>query len=290
MTYTKGRSQPGTRKVRRRRSIATSATASLAVVSLVVVGLLAAAPAGAQTSAATRLLPVGNAWGTSVVSDDTVRSGPSARSGLGCSGTHADNNVAAVEASGVSTGVVQTRVDAVTINGGPGSRAVSVVHDVDLLDGRITADAVKAVSRTWHDDSGFHGNGRGSSFLNLRIDGSTYSADASGRIQLDGIGYVLLDRRTSRTGGAMHKTHMIEVHVTQDAPSLGLTAGTVIVVAHAQTAIKQVGGILGGIAFGSQGVASAAPIAAEAGRSAVVHVSCGGTDGQLRTNQILRRR
>lgn len=106
-------------------------------------------------------------------------------------------------------------------------------------------------------------------------------------MNLPGVGYVLLNAQTTGNGGALHKTHMVEVRVTQDSPQHDVTAGTVIIVGHAQSSLRSVGGILGGLAFGSHGVASSgAPLNAEAGRSALVGMPCGGTNGLLHTNQI----
>jgi hypothetical protein len=80
---------------------------------------------------------------------------------------------------------------------------------------------------------------------------------------------------------------MIVVRVTRNVPSLHLTAGTVIVIGHALTAIERTAGFLGGYAFGSQAVVSGVPLGANAGRSALVYVTCHGTDGEVRSNQVL---
>lgn len=259
---------------------------SLATLFLVITALLVPASAAAQSSATT-LIPGGTAWGTYVKVGSTVTSGRSAVAGLRCGATHDSNNVAAVNASALSAGAVRTRVDAITINGGPGSRSISVIDDVNLLDGLIRADTVKAVSRTSYDGSAFSGGGGASAFSNLRIAGRSYSANASGRVNLPGVGYVLLNHQTAGNGGAMHTTHMVEVHVTQDSPQHDVTAGTVIIVGHALSRLRSVGGSLGGFAFGSHGVVSSGtPLNAEAGRSALIGMPCDGTNGQLHTNQI----
>jgi len=86
-------------------------------------------------------------------------------------------------------------------------------------------------------------------------------------VNLPGIGYVQLNQQTRASGGTEHLTHMIVVRVTRNVARLHLTAGTVIVVGHALTAVERVGGFLGGYAFGSQAVVSGVPLGANAGRS-----------------------
>ena len=163
--------------------------------------------------------------------------------------------------------MIRSRTNAMTVKGGTGSRSVNVIHNVNLLSGQITADAVRAVSRTSYNGSRYTGGGGRSEFLGLRINGKKYSARASGRVNLPGIGYVQMNQQTRASDGTEHLTHMIVVRVTRNVPRLHLTAGTVIVVGHALTAVERAAGFLGGYAFGSQAVVSGVPLGANAGRS-----------------------
>jgi hypothetical protein len=254
------------------------------LLTIAVAAIVPSAVAGSSTGA---VVPTGNAWGTFVRVGNTAKSGHSALAVLGCRGKHDRNDVAAAHAPGLTTGAVRSRTDVVSVEGGSGSRSVNVVHGINLLDGLITADAVKAVSRTSYDGSRFTGNGRGSEFVGLRINGKRYSVDASGRVNLPGVGYVLLNHERRAQHGALHSTDMVSIHITRDVQRLHLTAGTVIVVAHALSSIHRAGGILGGYAFGSRAVASGGdPLGANAGKSALVYVSCDGTDGKVVSNQI----
>jgi hypothetical protein len=263
-----------------RKVIFLTAVVSTAAAMLVPASAMAGSPGSS-------FVPTGNAWGTFVKVGQVAKSGHTALAVLGCGPTSDSNDVAAVHVPGIKTGVVRSRTHTFSVKGGDGSQSVNVIHDVNLLNGRITADAVRAVSRTSYDGSRFEGGGRGSEFVGLRIAGKKYSAKDSGRVDLPGIGYVQLNRQTRASNGAEHVTHMIVVHVTRNVPSLQLTAGTVIIVGHALTAVKRVGGVLGGYAFGSQAVVAGVPVGADAGRSALVYVSCHGTDGAVLSNQIL---
>ena len=248
----------------------------------------ALAPASAVAgSTAASLVPTGNAWGSYVKVGQIAKSGHTALAVLGCGHDRDSNDVAAAHAPGIRTGVIRSRTNATTVKGGTGSRSVNVIHNVNLLGGQITADAVRAVSRTSFNGTRYRGGGKRSEFVGLRINGKKYSARASGRVNLPGIGYVQLNQQTRASDGTEHLTHMIVVRVTRNVPRLHLTAGTVIVIGHALTAVERTAGFLGGYAFGSQAVVSGVPLGANAGRSALVYVSCHGTDGEVRSNQVL---
>lgn len=252
-----------------------------------VAGALLPATAAAAESSSTRLLRSGAAWGSTVTTGGTVVSGRSAYSRLGCGGTFDSNRVASVDTKGLRTGAVTTRTEALQLNGDPASRSTTVINSLNVLDGRITAEAVKAVSTTLRDGSNFRSNGAGSGFLNLKIDGRSINASPGQRVNLPGVGYVLLNRRVEQDGGRAHTTRMVQVHVTEDVAGPNLPAGTTIVVGHARSALRRVGGILNGVAFGSQGAASSGDsLAAGAGPSARIYMPCAGTNDQIRRNQI----
>ena len=107
-------------------------------------------------SSGPRLVAAGDAWGTMVLSGSTVVSGPTAYSTTDCGGTHNSNDVTSETVPGLlGTGVVTTDTTALKVNGRPAMRSTTDIANVNLLAGRITADAVKAVSTTSATRSGY---------------------------------------------------------------------------------------------------------------------------------------
>jgi hypothetical protein len=175
---------------------------------------------------------------------------------------------------------VTTDTRALTVNGAPATRSTTRVANLRLLGGRITADAVKAVSTTARTRSGLRSTGAGSAFVNLRIDGRALSATPrpNQRVNLPGLGYVILNHRYVENRGARGRTQMLEAH---------LTDGTTVIVSHARSELRPVGGILGGVAFGSSALASSGrALAANGGPSARLFEPCGGTHGRTISNRI----
>ncbi len=82
---------------------------------------------------------------------------------LGCTttaGIHKQNSVASVNAAGVFTiGTVVTTAD--TSAGSIEAKTSATVQNVNLLSGVVTATAVKSVSSTTHDATGFHTSAAG---------------------------------------------------------------------------------------------------------------------------------
>ena len=179
----------------------------------------ALAPASAVAgSTAASLVPTGNAWGSYVKVGQIAKSGHTALAVLGCGHDRDSNDVAAAHAPGIRTGVIRSRTNATTVKGGTGSRSVNVIHNVNLLGGQITADAVRAVSRTSFNGTRYRGGGGRSEFVGLRINGKKYSARASGRVNLPGIGYVQLNQQTRASDGTEHLTHMIGYASRETSP------------------------------------------------------------------------
>src|SRR4029078_7557902 len=106
----------------------------------------------------------GRQWVTSVTGVQFAKSGHTALAVLGCGHDRDSNDVAAAHAPGIRTGVIRSRTNATTVKGRPGSRAVNGVHYVHLLGGQITADAVRAVSRTSFNGTRYGGGGGRSEF------------------------------------------------------------------------------------------------------------------------------
>jgi hypothetical protein len=120
------------------------------------------------------------------------------------------------------------------------ARTTSRVQNVNLLNGMITADAVKAVSKSsWSSASNDSSSGTpGSRFENLRVAGVDMPNDVAPntRIDLPGIGYVVLYERAVSHGprAASAAVTMIHLHVTH-ANDLGLSVGSELKIAVARS-------------------------------------------------------
>jgi hypothetical protein len=155
------------------------------------------------------------------------------------------------------------------------------------LAGLITADEVKAVSTTTHDNSGFHTNAVGSTFVNLVVAGVPIIVNPPPNtdLNLPGFGHVVLNEQitSTRTRSSSLTVNMIHVFITQ-ANILNIPIGTQIVVSHAFSGLTSgVQGTLDGQAYGTQARVTNVVIS---GPSARVRMACLGTNGALRTNSV----
>jgi hypothetical protein len=255
----------------------------------------AAPKRAADAAARTSFSLSASAYGTLVKEGNNFRSGPTAPSGIGCTndtGVQDSNTVSSVSVENfLSTGAVDTTAETLAVSDGVGARATSDVHAANLLQGLITADEVTAVSEVSHDSSGFHADASGSSFVNLVVAGQPIGAtpDPNTRIDLQGIGYVILNEQHKRVRSdtASLVVNMIHVVVTQDN-SIGVPIGTNIIVAHAQSKISgPFAGLLDGSAYGTQVTVNGGGGGdIESGPSALVNLGCEGTNGQTKFNRI----
>jgi hypothetical protein len=227
-----------------------------------------------------------------------VVAGRTAVSTLGACGivappVHDENTVVSADATPLfTTGVVNTTADGKILqNNTLQAMATADVHDASLLitplGGVITADEVKAVSTTTHDNSGFHTSANGSTFVNLVVAGVPIIGNPAPNtdINLLGFGHVVLNEQITRTRSrsASFTVNMIHVFITQ-ANVLNIPVGTQIIVSHASSGLTSgVEGTLDGQAYGTQ--ARVANLVTS-GPSALVGMACLGTNGVLRTNSV----
>ncbi len=283
----------------------------LAITALLV-GLLASLASGvsAKTDPAAVITPgtlsvKGDAYGTFVKIGGTIRSGKTAAIGLGGGCTfngqalpiHKEDSLASVSVPTLnsSTGVIHTEGDASQ----PSSRLVvrtkADINDVSLLGGLITADEVKAVSRTTFNGFVFQTSADGSAFISLVVNGTPISGNVppNTRIALPGLGEVVLNEQIDHEGAhaASLTVNMIHVHVTQENV-LGYPLGTDIIVAHAFSAIQQhepVIATVDGHAYGTSAkgkIITPFVIRLDSGQSAPISVPCLGTGGETRSNFV----
>ncbi len=239
-----------------------------------------------------------DAYGTYANVDRVIIAGKTAVSSLGACGivsppVHSQNTVVSADASPLfTTGVINTTADGTEpVAGTLQSMATADVFDASLLitqlGGVITADEVKAVSTTTHDNSGFHTSADGSVLANLVVAGVpiTVLPPPNTDIPLLGFGHVMLNEQitTIRSTSASFTVNMIHVFITQ-ANVLNIPIGAQIIVSHASSGLTSgVQGTLDGVAYGTQ--ATIAHLVTS-GPSAKVTMGCLGTNGALKTKSI----
>jgi hypothetical protein len=238
-----------------------------------------------------------DAYGTQATLGNVVVAGKTAVSTLGPCGAvappvHNQNTVASVDATPLfTTGLINTTADALTLSDGTQeATATADVNDANLLitqlGGVITADEVKAVSTTTHDATGFHTSADGSTFVNLVVAGIPIPSPAPNtQITLTGFGYVVLNEQITQVTSrhASLTVNMIHVFITE-ANILNIPIGTQMIVSHASSGlVSGVAGTLDGQAYGTKATLAHA---VTSGPSALVKMSCLGTNGALKTNSI----
>lgn len=190
-------------------------------------------------------------------SADTVKNrlGRSAAIYMGCIGTNGNvrsNNVKSLSLPGVFTGGTgTTTVYGARIGGAAVARVTSTVQNVNLLGGQITASGVKAISRTAFSATGNTTSTQGSEFTNLSVLGvavPSASVTPNTRVELPGIGYAILYevKTVNEPVRARTLVNMIHLFVTDGANTLGLPAGTEIIVASADSAAADADAVPGG--------------------------------------------
>jgi hypothetical protein len=241
---------------------------------------------------------VAEAYGTQATLGNTVVAGKTAVSSLGACGiveppVHSENTVVSADATPLfTTGVINTTADGTTlVDGTLQAMATADVHDASLLitqlGGVITADEVKAVSTTTHDNNGFHTSAEGSTFVNLVVAGVpiTVNPPPNTQINLPGFGRVVLNEQVTRmrARSASFTVNMIHVFIEQ-ANVLGIPIGTQIIVSHASSVLTSgVQGTLDGQAYGTK--ATVGHVVAS-GPSALIRMACLGTNGALKTSSV----
>ena len=259
---------------------------------------LCAGLTAAANAAETGFLFSANAYGTQVNVGNLIKSGPTAKSGIGtgCGTTqapaHSENTILTVDLlPTASTGVINTSADGqILLSGALEATATADAHDAILLGGLITADEVKAVSTINHDGTGFHTSAAGSELLNLVVAGNVIAANTAPntKITLTGLGYVVINEQITkaRATTASLTVNMIHVFITQ-TNVLNLKVGTQIIVSHAFSSLAGPGisGTLDGSAYGTKAHVGKTIIS---GPTAQVSIPCLGTNGVVKQNEILQ--
>jgi len=169
----------------------------------------------------------------------------------------------------------------------------SKADGTSLLDGRITANLIKAVARTRATASGMHSTGKHSQFGGLEVLGTpiTHVVPNTTRA-IPGFGHVVL-RETKRSGDGVHRSaievNMIHLFITREN-SMNIPVGSEIIIGHANSAYrsKEPKTFFGGYAFATAGRSSSDRAENEMGRSAAIYLGCTGTNGATKSNEINR--
>ncbi len=256
-----------------------------------------ASPAPPRAAPAT---PVGeqigfyaSAYGTSAKVGSAVRSGQSALALLGCTttvGTTNVNTAAGINLSPlITSGTAETQASSFSTKSfaGVASRGLSTTQGVSLLGGLVTASAVTSESTTNHvrSTNAFYVSSAGTTFVGLSILGVPIAATAPAntRINLPGVGYVILNQQSSSVGATSAGLTVTGLDIVVNAPGVpGVPVGTQITVSHASSNLGgRVLGLVGGYSYGTY--AQVGDVV-KAGTTFPKYISCFGTNGRTEAN------
>jgi hypothetical protein len=214
---------------------------------------------------------------------------------LGTNGKVQKNRVTDVKAGDLaSLGVTESKAYGKKSNSRTASTWTSAsISDLDLLDGLITADVIRARAHVKAKSTGFGVDTKGSRFVNLKIAGNSVSASVKPgkRIDLPGLGYVKL-MEVKRNGDGKDRRGimmtMIRVHISVGGNAYGLPVGAEIYVSRARSAYDRtpVKVQVHGSAFDTSASNTVATIKNRIGKAALLHIGCEGTGGKVKTNTV----
>jgi hypothetical protein len=271
------------------KSRSATALAAATACAIAMLGLVAT-PSGAATAGRTQFS--GDAFGTQATVGSVVKLGKTALVGLGPCGTmtppvHAANTVATVTAPPyAASGQIDSTADAVDSGGVQTATLSASSNQASVLSGLITSDEVTASAAASFDGSSASTSAAGSQLVNLVVAGQAISGTPppNTRIDLAGVGYVILNEQSSRVSATSASliVNMIHVHVTIQNPLVPV--GTQVIVSHAQASVVAgKAGTLDGQAYGTRAQVQGTALS---GKTAPVSLGCLGTGGQVRSNQV----
>lgn len=270
-----------------RRSI--RATVSAAISTALALALPISLASRAE-GASTRSLFLGEAFGSYSFVGETAMTGKTAYTTIGCQakpGTHFENTMGSNSEENMNSGSVNTTGDAIKNASVTKTLTTSVVNRANLLQGRITASRVKAVSATIRDAGGMRTSAAGSSLTNVVVFGETLEVapGPNTRITLPRFGYAVLNEQFTGNVGSLEflAVNGIHVYITEMNP-LRIPVGSQFVMAHAYSALKPtIAAIVGGQAYGHK-LFEGSRI--QSGPSAIVYMPCAGTGGKVVENDL----
>lgn len=215
----------------------------------------------------------------------------------GTSGQTKQNNVTALSAGTLGKVLRADAVTSTVFARKTGTAAevtnTSTITGLNLLNGLITATTVKSVASTTATATATSSNAAGSTFVNLSINGRRIAADPApnSRVELPGIGTVVLNKRVVSGNGQPVQTILVEGLTVEvkTANSFGLPVGARIVVAHAVSGFSRtpVQNFVGGQAYAAAANAAIGTVIQnQIGKAALVTIGCEGTGGKTLGNNI----
>jgi hypothetical protein len=235
----------------------------------------------------------GSAYGTQVNVDSIVQSGRSALSVLGCvsqPGVQKTNTAVSVNAPpALTAGTLDTSAASQTTATGVASVSSSNVASVSLLGGLVSASAVTSVSTASRDNStgALSVSSAGTQFARLSVAGIPISGTPAPntKINLPGVGYVMLNQQTSSIGAISANMTVIGIHVVVTITTPLAAAGTQIEVGYATSSLGgPVSGLLGGVGYGASARVGGTVIA---GEEFPQPMRCLGTHGSTLVNSAV---
>lgn len=234
-----------------------------------------------------------SAYGTEVLVGKTVVSGRSAAVGLGsgCTsrvGIKDTNTAVSVNARPVlASGTIDTRAMTWATSTGVASRGSAATQHVNLLKGMVRATAIKAVSTTRYNNStgAFTLSPAGTSLVGLVVDGHHINGTpaANTKMNLPGVGYVMLNQESFRRGGPDPGLTVIGIHLVVTHTNALARAGTQAFISVATSSLSgPAKGLLQGLAFGTSANVGSVVIAR---RSFPAGLGCLGTNGVTQKNR-----
>lgn len=174
----------------------------------------------------------------------TAQLGRVAPSYVGCQGTGGQTNTNGIASLRVPK-ILSLANGATTAVGGMSNSTAAVtttstVQNVNLLNGMIQADAVTAKAKSTFTAGVGTSATNGSGFTNLRVNGKpVVTVQANTKIDLPGIGYVLLYevKQSASAAGASTSVNMIHIFVSS-SNGLGLPVGAELLVSTASASVK----------------------------------------------------
>ncbi|WP_147304631.1 choice-of-anchor P family protein [Thermasporomyces composti] len=170
--------------------------------------------------------------------DGMLSSGPTALAKVRCLGGETTNSIAALDIDGLlEGGAARTHAVGVTKGSVSTSRVVNDTAKLDLLDGAITVEALRAVAQAQRTGNGpVQLSTEGTKFVGLKVQGQpVLDADVAPNTKIDlGIAQVTLNK-VRKTATTVEVT-MVEVVVQDDI--LGLPTGSKIEIGRAYAGIN----------------------------------------------------
>jgi hypothetical protein len=185
---------------------------------------------------------------TALTTTDTFKNrvGKAAFVVIGCEGTNGKtrtNNVNTLDVGEVlSSGTGVTTAFGGPTASGTVAKTTATVQNVKLLGSLIVADTVKAVAQDTFKNGERFSSTQGTQFAGLEVAGGAIPVDVAPntRIDLPGIGYVIVNEQILPTAGSTARTQVNGLRVkVNKTNTLGVPVGTQIIVAHADsTAVR----------------------------------------------------